>query len=65
MVETIYCIQYYSEKIDKWCDSLFDSNITSDDMGYKRLSECRRDFHYRHWRLVKKVTSTEVLDMSV
>ena len=61
-VDIEYCIQYYSEKYDSWADSLFDRTIKSEPEAYEKLTENRRNFHYRRWRLIEKTVTIKVLD---
>lgn len=60
MEQTIFCVQCYSEKDDKWSDT-WSNDIEDYDEASKTLQYCRRNSPHKSYCLVKRVVVTTIL----
>ena len=61
MEEVFFTCQYYNEKQNKWWDSISSRDIKDENTAFRRLKDCKENYDYLTWRLVKKTTTTEIL----
>lgn len=62
MEQTIFCIQCYLEKEDKWSDTWFD-DIEDYDEAFKILQYCKSNAPHRKYCLIKRVIKTTLLSV--